>query len=331
MNNLLLIVGLIIGFILLIKGADIFVESSKNISFVIGIPPLIVGLIIVSIGTSLPELGISLTSALNGKNGMAVGNVLGSNVFNILMVLGATALMAPIMIKKSDIKRDYMVTLLASVILLIISCTTLFTGTKFNLSRVDGLILLIGLVVYLICLIKSTQKNKQNQSDIEGEDELAVDGKEIKMLPNILKACFGTSLIAAGAYLVVETASKIGLNFGMSEQLIGLTIASIGSSLPELVTSVVAAIKGENEIALGNALGSCIFNILLILGMSSLITPIAISATLMFDFVFSVAIVLLLGIFVFLNKKEDVKLGKFHGLIFVLLYIAYFVYIIVRN
>lgn len=312
---------LIIGFILLIKGADIFVDGASNIAKKFGIPSIIVGLTIVSLGTSAPELAVSLISSFEGSNGITIGNVLGSNIFNTLMVLGLTSIIMPILIKKSTVLKDYVVNILVTISLLILT----FGRTLFNkepgLSRISGIILLIGCIAFTIYLIKVSKD--------EGADS-GVDEK-IKAIPSCIKILFGIIGIILGGNLVVNSASNIAYSFGLSDKLVGLTIISIGTSLPELVTSMIAAVKGENDIAIGNVLGSNIFNILLILGVSSSISPILISSALFIDIVFLIGISLLLGIFMFKGKAEKAYLGRIQGVILVLIYISYMVYIILRN
>ena len=312
---------LIIGFILLIKGADIFVDGASNIAKKFGIPSIIVGLTIVSLGTSAPELAVSLISSFEGSNGITIGNVLGSNIFNTLMVLGLTSIIMPILIKKSTVLKDYVVNILVTISLLILT----FGRTLFNkepgLSRISGIILLIGCIAFTIYLIKVSKD--------EGADS-GVD-KKIKAIPSCIKILFGIIGIILGGNLVVNSASNIAYSFGLSDKLVGLTIISIGTSLPELVTSMIAAVKGENDIAIGNVLGSNIFNILLILGVSSSISPILISSALFIDIVFLIGISLLLGIFMFKGKAEKAYLGRIQGVILVLIYISYMVYIILRN
>lgn len=311
---------LIIGFVLLIKGADIFVDGASNIARRIGIPSIIVGLTIVSLGTSAPELAVSVISALNGTSDIAIGNVLGSNFFNSLMVLGGTALVVPLIFKKSTIKRDYFVDLFVTILVFILAF-----GFKLKdnyLSRIDGIILVILCISYITYLVYVVKK-KNNLSE--------EPDKNVKILRNIILCIIGVVGIVIGGDVVVDSAKKIAFSFGMSEKLVGLTIVAMGTSLPELVTSIVAALKGEKEIALGNVLGSNIFNLLLILGVSSSIAPFAVDPSLYIDFIILIVITILIGIIIFLNKKDEKKFGRLEGLILVGGYIAYLVYIIMRN
>ena len=312
---------LIIGFILLIKGADIFVDGASNIAKKFGIPSIIVGLTIVSLGTSAPELAVSLIASLEGSNGITIGNVLGSNIFNTLIVLGLTSIIMPIIIKKSIIFKDYIVNVIVTIILLILTFGRTLLNNEPGLTRVSGIILLIGCIGYTIYLIKSAKDGNDNNN---GNEEINIFSSSIKIIIGIIG-------IILGGNLVVNSASDIAYSFGLSDKLVGLTIVAMGTSLPELVTSMIAAIKGENDIAIGNVLGSNIFNILLILGVSSTINPIVISSSLLVDIVFLIVISVILGIFMFTGKKEKLSLGRVEGLILVLLYISYIAYIIFRN
>ncbi|WP_278600106.1 calcium/sodium antiporter [Clostridium tertium] len=307
---------LIIGFILLIKGADIFVDGAAKIAKKFGIPSIIVGLTIVSLGTSAPELSVSLIASFEGNNGITIGNVLGSNIFNTLMVLGVTAIIMPIVIKKNSVIKDYIINIVVSIVLLVLAFGRVLLNKEAALTRISGIILLILCIIYTLYLIKSAKSRKEEDSEEE---------EDIKILSCIIKIILGIIGIIAGGNLVVSSASDIAYSFGLSDKLVGLTIVAVGTSLPELVTTMIASIKGENDIAIGNVLGSNIFNILLILGVSSSINAIPISSSLL------IVISIILGIFMFKGKKDKLKLDKLEGLILVLLYIVYMIYIISRN
>ena len=329
MNYILLIVG----FFLLIKGADIFVDGAAAISKKLGIPSIIVGLTIVSLGTSAPELAVSIISSLQGNNEIAVGNVLGSNIFNTLMVLGVTIIIMPIIIKKATIKKDFLINSIVTTLFLILAFASIFGGKENYLSRIDGILLISLCIFYIVFLIMNVKKQK-NLINNQVEVELAIESdmkEEIKVVPNIIKLIIGGIGIVIGGKVVVDSATAIALTFGMSDKLVGLTIVAMGTSLPELITSAVAALKGEEDMALGNILGSNIFNILLIIGVSSIISPIFVSATLIVDFLFLIMITLLIGAILFMSKGEEKKFGKLEGLIFVALYLSYMIYIIFRN
>lgn len=329
MNNIINIVILIIGFILLIKGADIFVDGSSSIAKKIGIPSVIVGLTIVSLGTSAPELAVSSISALQGNNGIAIGNVLGSNIFNTLVVLGGTAIAMPLIIRKKIVKRDFLVNILVAIILYIIAFGISFNGKDGLISRIDGLILLLLCIIYTIVLIRSAIKDKSSR-DTDMESKAAIIN--IRIGPNIIKIIVGIIGIVLGGKFVVDSATNIAYSIGMSEKLVGLTIVAVGTSLPELVTSIVAALKGETEIAIGNVLGSNIFNILLILGLSSTINPIVVTGNLYMDLLFLIIVTIIIGIIIFFNKDKEIKkLNRLEGTVLILVYVVYLSYIIMRN
>ncbi|EKY26120.1 calcium/sodium antiporter [Clostridium celatum] len=324
---------LIIGFFLLIKGADIFVSGAAAISKKLGIPSVIVGLTIVSLGTSAPELAVSVISSIQGSNDIAVGNVLGSNIFNTLMVLGVTIIIMPLIIKKETIKKDFIINILITILFLILTFNGILFGGQNYISRLDGIILLIICVTYIGFLVWSVKKGNVIKVD-KLDEEISVEvvlSEDINIGKSILKIIIGIAGIVIGGNIVVDSASTIATAWGMSEKLVGLTIVAMGTSLPELVTSAVAALKGEEDMALGNILGSNIFNILLIIGISSVISPILVSSTLIVDFVFLIVVTLFIGIVVFFNKDEEKRLGRIHGIIFVLLYASYIMYIIFRN
>ena len=323
---------LIIGFLLLIKGADLFVDGASGIAKKLGVPAVIIGLTIVSLGTSAPELAVSISASLKGSNDITMGNVLGSNLFNLLAALGCTAIVAPLVIKKHIIKNDFIVNLLATFVLYVFTFTALI-GSKNSLSRIEGGILFLMCITYIIYLIYTVKRSNKK------EDEVAVtaefEEKNIKSsnstFKNIILSIIGVIGIILGGKIVVDSASAIALGLGLSEKLVGLTIVAIGTSLPELVTSLVAAKKGENDIALGNILGSNTFNILLILGLSSLISPITIAASLSVDLIFLIIVTLIIGALIFLNKKKEKVLTRYEGIFLLVLYIGYTVYIIMRN
>lgn len=325
MTNFIYVVLLIVGFILLIKGADIFVDGASSIAKKAGIPSVIVGLTIVSLGTSAPELAVSSISAFQGNNGIAIGNVLGSNIFNTLVVLGGTAIARTLIIKKNVIRRDFFINILVILALYFVCFGFSIDGKDGIITRLDGIILLIFAIIYTIFLIFSAKKGRSNSEDIK-------EFNNIKTLPNVIKVIVGILAIILGGKLVVDSASQIAYSIGMSEKLVGLTIVAVGTSLPELVTSIVAALKGETEIAIGNVLGSNIFNILLILGLSSTINPIVASGNLSIDLLFLIISTLIIGVIIFINNKENIKkLNRIEGTFLVLLYVGYLSYIIIRN
>ena len=325
MQMVLQIVLLVAGFVALIKGADLFVDGSSSLAAIFKVPSIIIGLTIVAMGTSAPELAVSTSAAINGSNEIAVSNVVGSNLFNLLMVLGVCALIKPLPLDNVIKKRDFPFSIIITIALFValgvgVLRSTDFATVKMNdtvttLERWMGIALLVIFVIYLIVLIRSALKNKT-----EGE---AV--KQMSPLKSVLFVLIGIALIVAGGHFVVESAKYIAAAFGMSETLIGLTIVAVGTSLPELVTSVVASRKGENGLAVGNVVGSNIFNILLILGVSGTIHPIGVNLASMVDF----AILLAASILVFLFSLRN-KINRPQGAVMILLYVAIMVFAIVR-
>lgn len=303
---------LVFGFVLLVWGADKFVAGASALARRLGVSPLLVGLTIVAFGTSAPELAVSLTAALQGANEIAVGNVLGSNIFNLLMVAGLSAVVCPLVMDRTLLRRDWPISLAAAVLLLV------FIAPDLTISRIEGVILLVVFALVLGTQIRAALKNRDT---LESEED------EITMPPMMIgiNIVLGLACIIIGGQLAVNGATGIARMFGLSETLIGLTIVAIGTSLPELVTSLVAARKGQNEIAMGNVIGSNIFNLLLILGVSATITPIPVQATSIID-----ALVLIGISVVFYLPARRGKLGRAPGAIMAMIYVVYTAYLIMR-
>jgi len=313
---------LIIGFALLIKGADVFVEGASSIAKKFNVPSMIIGLTIVAMGTSAPEAAVSITSSLAGQNDMSVANVVGSNFFNILVVLGVSSIIAKLPVQKETIKKDTPFLILVSVLLLAF-------GINLKLGRLEGLVLLVLFTYFLVNTIKSAKKATENTSSESGESAIAVETEttsEISLPKTILISIIGIIGIVVGGDMVVDSATSIATAFGMSANLVGLTIVAVGTSLPEFVTSIVAIKKGETEIAIGNVIGSNVFNILLVLGLAAVINPIPMSMFAFIDIIFMVLITLLL--YLFMKKKNSLVKGQ--GIILVVLYIGYMAYTIIR-
>ncbi len=333
------IIILLLGFVLLVKGADIFVEGSSTIAKILKIPPLIIGLTIVAFGTSAPEAAVSITAALNGQNGMAMGNVVGSNIFNLLMVVGISGFIKTLSVDKAIISKEFPFLLLTSILLFVLTFDVSLQGTTTNiLSRGDGLVLLMFFAIFMYSLLKSALSSMNNpsleetsisfdSSSIGYNDDILVKEKTNSkvLIKNILASVIGIILIILGGNMVVSSASNIASDFGVSDQLIGLTIVSIGTSLPEFVTSIIAAIKGESSIALGNVIGSNMFNILFVLGASATISPMSIDPVLFIDTLFMIIVTLIT--YLFAIQKRD--LNKVESIVLVLLYIGYMAYLLI--
>ncbi|MDU4936156.1 MAG: calcium/sodium antiporter [Peptostreptococcaceae bacterium] len=333
------IIILLLGFVLLVKGADIFVEGSSTIAKILKIPPLIIGLTIVAFGTSAPEAAVSITAALNGQNGMAMGNVVGSNIFNLLMVVGISGFIKTLSVDKAIISKEFPFLLLTSILLFVLTFDVSLQGTTTNiLSRGDGLVLLMFFAIFMYSLLKSALSSMNNpsleetsisfdSSSIGYNDDILVKEKTNSkvLIKNILASVIGIILIILGGNMVVSSASNIASDFGVSDQLIGLTIVSIGTSLPEFVTSIIAAIKGESSIALGNVIGSNMFNILFVLGASATISPMSIDPVLFIDTLFMIIVTLIT--YLFAIQKRDIN--KVESIVLVLLYIGYMAYLLI--
>ena len=306
------VVLLIVGFVFLIKGSDFFVDGASSIASILKVPTIIVGLTIVAFGTSAPEAAVSITSSLTGSNAMAVSNVIGSNLFNMLMVIGIAALFGDLLMEKKVLNRD----LPFLVIITVIFVAFVFIGG--NITSIEGILLLIILIGYIIYLIHDARKT--------GAMNL-VEKPKFSLPKSILLIIVGLAGIIIGGDLVVDSASAIAIAVGMSETLVGLTIVAIGTSLPELVTSLTALRKGENDLVIGNVIGSNIFNILFVLGASSAISAMTISQNMLIDIVFMIIITIIFFIF---GKTQD-KYDKKEGIILVVLFIGYIAFAILRN
>lgn len=307
---------LVIGFALLVKCADIFVDGSSNLAKVLGIPPLIIGLTVVAFGTSAPEAAVSITASLSGQNEIAVGNVVGSNICNLLLVLGLSALFNPLKSKREIIVKDYVFSLLSYLVLLLMVADSFYNGNSISyITRSEGFVLLCFLGVYVYSLIlgvASRDKEKQEKKKFEWKD--------------IFYVVIGLVGIIFGGNLVVDSSVEIATNLGISSQLIALTIVAVGTSLPELVTSVVASRKGETDIAIGNVIGSNIFNIFFILGISSVLNPLILNLNSFYDII----IMCLVGIVVYLFAIKNRRIGNKKGIVMLILYAIYIFYIAIR-
>ncbi len=313
---------LLLGFFLLIKGADLFVEGSSNVARLLRVPSIIIGLTVVAFGTSLPEASVSITAALAGKNELSFSNVIGSNIFNLLVVVGVSAVLCPMKVQLSVLKKDFPFSILIAVLLLAMSIPTAFSGEKASiLTRTEGCILLALFVLYLILTVREALKARLNSAADDSEEKASAS-----ILTTIICILVGIAGIVLGGDLVVDCASAIALTFGWSETFIGLTIVALGTSLPELVTSAVAARKGESDLSLGNAIGSNIFNILLVLGASAAVNPIVVNRLSIYDTLFLIASSIIVYLFAIHKKTLDRK----EGLLMLPLYALFFIYIVLR-
>ena len=310
------IILLIIGFIMLIKCADLFVDGCSNVAKAFGIPTLIIGLTIVAFGTSAPEAAVSITASLKGMNDIALGNVVGSNICNLLLILGLSGTFGTLKAKKEIITRDFIYCIGTGVVLFLFSFIYFLKGeTTGIVTRWNGLILLAFIVIYVYSLVKEAIKSSK-----EVEDKGKFNFKDIIFI------VIGIAGIIFGGQLVVNSATKIAEALHISQNVIALTIVAIGTSLPELVTSVIASKKGETDIAIGNVVGSNIFNVFFILGLSSVISPISYGFESFVDII--VMLVATIGVYLLLLKNNTID--KKRGLLFLGAYAIYMVYILMR-
>ena len=303
---------LIIGFVLLIKGSDFFVDGSSNIASILKVPTLIVGLTIVAFGTSAPEAAVSITSSLAGSNALALSNVIGSNLFNMMLIIGLCALLNELKITKQVLNVDL------PFLVFLTGVLTAFILFGWKITRIEGIILLILIISYVAYLVHNARKSEESK---------VVEKPKMSLLRSIIYIVGGVAGIIIGADFVVDSASYIAMAFGMSETLVGLTIVAMGTSLPELVTSLTALRKGENELIIGNVIGSNIFNISMVLGASSAISPIGVNPNMLID----IALMLGVTILFFIFGKTQSKYDKKEGFILVALFIAYMAFAILRN
>ena len=305
---------LIVGFVLLIKGADFFVEGSSSVAKKLRVPSIIIGMTIVAMGTSLPETSVSVSASIAAKNDLAISNVIGSNIFNLMVVCGICAVLCPLTVDGTTLKRDFPFSIVMAGLLMALG------GIDGVVGRFDGILFLVLFVVFLLIMIYSAKKSRDNS---------APEADEYKIMPVwkcILYMVGGIAAIAAGGEMVVEGASNIARAFGMSENLIGMTIVALGTSLPELVTSVVAARKNELDMALGNVIGSNIFNILFVLGIASAISPVSYTNENLIDS--AVLIVMSMIVLIFCLPKK--RLIRWNGAAMLALYAGYTAYIFTR-
>ncbi|MCH5212388.1 MAG: calcium/sodium antiporter [Oscillospiraceae bacterium] len=312
MPMVITIVLLLVGFVLLVKGSDAFVDGSSSVAKLLGVPGVIVGLTIVSMGTSAPEAAVSVTAGFNGSNEIAISNLVGSNAFNMLIVAGLSAAITPFMIDKIVLKRDFPVCLG-------IMAVTILMCLDGVVSRLDGIIMLVIFVAYISYLIYDAVKNRGSAD--ENDDE-----KPMSTVKSIIFIIVGLAAVIAGGQCVVSSAQKIALALGMSETIVGLTVVAIGTSLPELVTSVVAARKGHSDIAIGNVVGSSIFNLAFVMGMSSTANPIGVVPEAIIDAFIMLGVNALGFVFCITRRKFE----RWEGITLVCIYAAYTAYLLMR-
>lgn len=309
---------LVVGFLFLIKGADFFVEGSSSIAKRFRVPSLIIGMTIVAMGTSLPECSVSVTASLSQNNGLAISNAVGSNIFNLMVVCGFCALFTPLKVQYRTLKYEFPFSVAVAILLLG------FGYTSMIVSHLEGFFMVVVFAGFLFWMVQSARKSRAESAGVlvEGEEEIKI----IPIWKSVVFIVGGMLAIAFGGDLVVDSASTIAADFGLSQNLIGLTIVALGTSLPELVTSIVAARKDEVDMALGNVIGSNIFNILLVLGIAGAISPITFMTENIIDIIILVAMSVLVWCFAWSKKT----LARWEGVFMLVLYVLYLVYICMR-
>ena len=320
-NNILMYVWLLVGFFLLIKGADLFVDGTSSIAKLLKVPSIIIGLTIVAMGTSAPEMAVSVGAAIKGQNDIVISNVLGSNIFNLLVVAGGCAVIKSLPVSIDLRKRDFPFSIGIAALLLFFCLNSLIIGGKgFTINRTEGIILFAGLMAYLGFLVYSAVKGR---TGLPGDEEI----KTMSPLKSVFYTALGIAGIVVGGDLVVDSASDIAAAFGLSQTIIGLTILAVGTSLPELVTSLVATRKGENDLAMGNVIGSNIFNILGVLGLSAAVSPVKVSGFSVIDLSLFIGFCLIIYLVTFFRNKIE----RLPGILMVLTYLGYMTYAVMRE
>ncbi len=306
-----ILIWLMVGFVLLVKGADLFVEGSASAAWLLRVPAAVIGLTVVAFGTSAPELAVSVTAALAGSNGIALGNVIGSNMFNLLMVTGLSSMAAAMPVDRGLMNWDFFFSIAVSVVMLAM------TAFDRQMGRIDGAVMLALFAYFLYHVFQTAVRERRSAQ------------KERRSLSAPLSAVYiaaGLGAVVLGSGMVVDCASALASAFGLSENLIGLTVVALGTSLPELVTSMVAARKGENGLALGNVIGSNIFNILLIMGVSSSVSPIQVTVSTVYDLI----CLILVSCVCWAMGRRKMCYTRAHGILMVGMYAVYMIYVLIR-
>ena len=311
----------VIGFFILIKGAGLLVDGASAIADKFKISPLVIGLTIVAFGTSAPELAVNIFASAAGSSEIAIGNIIGSNIANILLILGVSALIYPLTSKKNTVWKEIPLCLLAAVVVGLMANDFLIDGASFSgLSRIDGLVLLSFFIIFIYYSF-GIAKQQESPDDCEI--------KNLNLVKSIFYIVIGLIGLVVGGNWIVSGAIKLASGFGISESLIGLTVVAIGTSLPELATSAIAAYKKQTDIAIGNVVGSNIFNIFWILGISSVIRPLPFNPANNIDFLIMIIATVILFIIMFIGKKRIIE--RWQGIAMISIYVAYTLFLIVTR
>lgn len=317
----------ITGFFILIKGADILVDGSTSIAKKLKVPNIVIGLTIVAFGTSLPEFVVNIFASAEGNTDIAIGNILGSNIANILLILGISAIIYPLTTKKNTVWKEIPFSLLAAILVGILANDAFFDNSSYSaLTRIDGIVFLSFMIIFFYYTLGIVKLSGETAID-NGKDENP--SKEVNYFKSILLIITGLAGLTLGGKWIVEGGVKIAENLNMSQSFIGLTIIALGTSLPELATSAVAAFKKQTDIAVGNVVGSNILNIFWVLGFSSLIRPLPFSPESERDIIMLIIASLILFLTMFLGKKQTIE--RWHGVIMVIIYISYITFLIINN
>ena len=321
MNNILMYVWLLVGFFLLIKGADLFVDGTSSIAKLLKVPSIIIGLTIVAMGTSAPEMAVSVGAAIKGQNDIVISNVLGSNIFNLLVVAGGCAVIKSLPVSIDLRKRDFPFSIGIAALLLFFCLNSLIIGGKgFTINRTEGIILFAGLMAYLGFLVYSAVKGR---TGLPGDEEI----KTMSPLKSVFYTALGIAGIVVGGDLVVDSASDIAAAFGLSQTIIGLTILAVGTSPPEAAVSITASVNGQNGMAIGNVIGSNIFNILGVLGLSAAVSPVKVSGFSVIDLSLFIGFCLIIYLVTYFRNKIE----RLPGILMVLTYLGYMTYAVMRE
>lgn len=322
----------LVGLVLIVKGADWLTDGAASIARRFGIPTLVIGLTIVAIGTSAPEFVVSMLGAIHKSPDIAIGNVVGSNIFNILGMMGATALISPILLTRGNVMRDLPIMNLAVGALFVMLADTILDeeATLNYLSRAEGLILLCFFTIYMYYTFWLAKKEKKKKKKNDNDNDNEIKDKQRNLWLSVLIFLVGLGCLIGGGELMVDGASGIARSLGVSDAIIALTIVSIGTSAPELATSIAAARKGDNAMAVGNVVGSVVFNTLLILGASSLVYPLPMKGITYIDLSVEMGAALLFWLFSYIGRKRFI-ITRLEGAIMVLLQIGYYVWLVINK
>jgi len=323
-----LCVLLLVGFVILVKGADIFVESACNLAYIFQVPVIIIGIVIIGFGTSLPEFAVNLNAVLNNMNSIGIGAVVGSNIFNVLMIIGTVSLFKVIHVQPKMLKIELPFLIIASTLLILFLTKSLIFSGSNELNNIEGYIFLGIFTLFIFFVLRAALKQRRVMiKETPKEEHHLSKAEELKIGENALSLIAGIVFIIYGGDLVVEKSAIIAEHLGLSHHFVGLTIVGIGTSLPELVTSIIAAIRNKQDLIIGNIIGSNIFNILFVLGSVSVIRNLALTPAMILDSVVCLLTVILLTAMIFIRKK----IGRMSGVFFILVYFAYFSYILISR